>query len=58
MICKRCSIELAPQKVQLEYLGHKVEDALLVCPSCGNVYIPEDVVTGKIQKLEKQLEDK
>jgi hypothetical protein len=44
--------------VQLEYLGHKVEDTLPVCPSCGNVYIPEDIVTKKIQKLEKQLEDK
>jgi uncharacterized OB-fold protein len=58
MICKRCHAELKLQPVQFEYLGHTVSDNLPVCPSCGNVYVPEDVVTGKIQKLEKQLEDK
>ena len=58
MVCAKCNKELIPSKVNLDYLGHQVSQEFLVCPICGNLFIPEDVVTDKMQKLEDQLEDK
>jgi len=58
LICNKCKVELAPKSVRLEYLGHSVANDFLACPECGVVYIPEDVVSGKMQKLEMTLEDK
>jgi len=58
MMCARCDVELTPKKVNLDYLGHRITQEFLVCPVCGNLFIPEDIVTDKMQKLEAQLEDK
>jgi len=58
MICARCNVELKPTKVNLDYLGHRVTEEFLVCPVCGNLFIPEDLVSGKMLKVEAQLEDK
>ena len=58
MICARCNIELKPAKVNLDYLGHRITQEFLVCPECGNLFIPEDIVLDKMQKVEAQLEDK
>ncbi|MCL1896474.1 MAG: hypothetical protein FWG03_08010 [Clostridiales bacterium] len=58
MICLKCDKELVPKKVNLDYLGHRVTQEFLACPVCGNLFIPEDVVAGKMQKVEAQLEDK
>ncbi|MCL1895489.1 MAG: hypothetical protein FWG03_02980 [Clostridiales bacterium] len=58
MICLKCDKELVPKKVNLDYLGHRVTHEFLVCPDCGNLFIPEDVVLDKMQKVEARLEDK
>ena len=58
MICMKCEKELIPSKVNLDYLGHRITHEFPVCPVCGNLYIPEDIVSEKIQKIESQLEDK
>lgn len=58
MICVRCDRELEPSKVNLNYLGHQVTQEFLVCPVCGNLFIPEDIVSDKMQKVEEELEDK
>ena len=57
-ICARCDREMEEADVTLTYLGHKVSARLPVCPQCGQVYISEEVVTGKIQRVERELEDK
>ena len=58
MICVGCDKELELSKVGLNYLGHRVTQELPVCPVCGNLFIPEDIVVNKIQKVESELEDK
>jgi len=58
MICVKCNVELVPKKINLDYLGHRVVHEFLVCPECGNLLIPEDVVNEKMLRLETQLEDK
>lgn len=58
MICVKCDRELEASKVNLEYLGHRITQEFLVCPSCGNLFIPEDIVKDKMQKVEIELEDK
>ena len=58
MICLKCNQELEPSKVNLEYLNHRVTQEFLCCPACGNLFIPEDVVINKMQKIERALEDK
>ena len=58
MICLKCNVELAPSKVNLDYLGNRVVHEFLVCPKCGNLYIPENIVNDKMLKLESKLEDK
>jgi uncharacterized protein with PIN domain len=58
MICIKCNEELIPQKVNMEYLEHRVSETFLVCPKCGNLFIPEDVAQDRMKQLEEMLEDK
>jgi hypothetical protein len=58
MICRRCKEALVSQKVNFEYLGHRVSETLLVCPKCKELFIPEDMVRDKMRALEETLEDK
>jgi len=58
MICLKCNRGLEPSKVNLEYINHRVTQDFLSCPECGNLFIPEDVVISKMQKIERALEDK
>ncbi len=58
IICLKCQKELAPAKTYLSYLGHSFSTNILKCPECGQVYIPEELVKGRIAEVEMQLEDK
>lgn len=49
---------MTPQKTYFNYLGHSFFTDILKCPDCGNVYIPEDLVKGRINQVEMELEDK
>ena len=53
--CKKCSQELVVQKKVFSYLGHTVAHEVPVCPM---VFIPEELVEGKMAEVEEQLEDK
>jgi len=56
--CAACGALLVPGKVMVSYLGSAYPVDLLKCPSCGLVYIPEELVLGKMAEVEKSLEDK
>ncbi len=56
--CARCDLPLAPAPVKLSYLGHSFTQDFPRCPGCGELFIPEEIVTGKIQPVEITLEDK
>ncbi len=56
--CNKCGIHLAVGKVTLEYLGNVFPVDLYRCPQCGLVFIPDGLATGRMQEVEKMLEDK
>ena len=58
MMCVQCGCEMLPGKATLSYLGSTFPVELLKCPTCDLVYIPEALATGKMDQVEKTLEDK
>lgn len=58
IMCYKCKKELEPQKTYFNYLDHSFFTDVLRCPDCGEVFIPEDLVKGRISEVEMQLEDK
>jgi hypothetical protein len=56
--CVPCDEELRPGTVTFEYMDSNFPVELLVCPGCGATFVPEDLATGKMQQVEKALEDK
>lgn len=58
IICTKCNIPLEQIETTLFYLDHTFKNPLPRCPKCGQVYISEDLVKGKVSEVEMTLEDK
>ncbi len=58
ILCDNCGVELEERKVLLRYLDFEFPADLPCCPQCGQVYISEDLVKGKVSQVEATLEDK
>lgn len=58
LICNKCNVELKPTQVDFEYLGNSFHAEMPRCPECGQVFIPEELVKGRISEVEMMLEDK
>ena len=58
IVCCKCNCELAPREITFQYMGHHINHMLLACPSCGQVFITEELVNGKVQEVEMLLEEK
>ena len=58
MKCCKCDVEMEMKKTTFVYLGNEMYHPILRCPKCGLAFIPEELATGKIATVEKQLEDK
>ena len=58
MICNLCSLELKPTNTNFSYLGHSFRAEAPRCPGCGQVFISEELVKGRIAEVEMILEDK
>lgn len=58
MICQKCNVALQPGRVTVEYMGSAFPVDLPRCPQCGQVFVPEELATGKMLEVEKALEDK
>ena len=58
LICNSCDLELKPANANFTYLGHSFRAEVPRCPGCGQVFIPEDLVRGRIAEVEAELEDK
>ena len=56
--CMKCKIKLHKGKAKFTYLDNGFPVELPVCPSCGFVYVPEELALGKVLSVEKALEDK
>jgi uncharacterized protein with PIN domain len=58
LICAKCNVPMQMEKVTLNYLNHQFKHDFPKCPKCGQVYISEDIVNGKMKEVEILLEDK
>ena len=58
LLCRKCLLVMEPAETYFEYLDHGFHTKLLRCPKCGEVYIPEDLVRGKMAEVEQNMEDK
>ena len=58
LMCDRCQVELAPADVHFRYLDHNFRHKVLRCPSCGQVYLTEELVNDRIRQVESTLEEK
>lgn len=56
--CVKCGIKVTLGKVTVSYLGTSFPVELYKCSKCGMVFIPEELATGKMEQVEKALEDK
>ena len=57
-VCSSCGQPLVKGKVDISYLGNSFPVELLKCPTCDMVFIPEELALGKMNEVEKALEDK
>jgi hypothetical protein len=58
LICCQCNKELEMIKTDFTYLGHSFFTEAPKCPECGQVFISEEMVKGRISEVEMQMEDK
>ena len=58
ILCVKCNQKLVKDRTNFKYLNHEMHADVLKCPSCGQVYISEEMVRNKIMKVETSLEDK
>jgi len=58
LVCAACNRPLETGKVVVTYMGNRFPVELPRCPSCGLVYVPEDLALGKMLDVEQALEDK
>ena len=58
LYCDLCDAALTQKKIHFTYLGHAFQTELPACPICGQVYINEELVKGRMARVEMELEDK
>lgn len=58
LICSRCRCPLESKRVDFEYVKHVFFADAPRCPQCGQVYLSEDLVLGRVAQVEMELEDK
>ena len=58
IICGKCNILLESGKIHMSYQKQTMSADLLRCPKCGQAYISEKLVKGKMFEVERALEDK
>ena len=58
LTCDRCNVVMEEREVQFGYLGKAFRHKVKRCPVCGQVYLPEDLVAGRMNEVETLMEDK
>lgn len=58
LICAKCKASLELKKVTFQYLKYEVYEDLPCCPVCGQVYLDEELVRGRMHDAEIEVEDK
>lgn len=58
MFCNKCRVPLTFGKTEFQYMGHSFSADVLRCPECGQVFIPEETVKGRMSEVEMVFESK
>lgn len=58
MFCGKCKVGLVIRKTDFQYMRFNFTHEVPVCPLCGQVYLSEELVNGKMKELEKNFEEK
>ena len=58
LICDSCQVEMEELEVQFEYLDKFSRHRVLRCPVCGQVFLPQELVEGRMKDVEKSMEEK
>ena len=58
LICGVCQVKLVEAKTSFAYMTHTFSAEVPRCPKCGQVYLSEELVNGRIAQVEMELEDK
>ena len=58
MICRRCRMVMEIARTDFSYLTYSFHAELPRCPGCGQVFVPEELVKGRMTQVETELEDK
>ena len=58
LICDKCQVEMTDSEVEFAYLNRTFRHKVLRCPQCGQVFIPEKLAAGRMNEVEKMLEEK
>jgi len=58
LICCKCGVALEERKTVFNYMGFTFSANLPGCPVCGQVFIPEEIVKGRMAAAEMELEEK
>lgn len=58
MIYRRCNVPMEKAKTGFSYLTFTFHTELLRCPVCRQVFVPEELVKGRMSRVEAELEDK
>ena len=58
LVCNKCDVGLTPAAATFRYLRSSFQHEVLRCPECGQVHLPEALVTGRMKEVELSLEEK
>ena len=58
LICAKCNEKLEKRKTVFQYMKNEFSEELLRCPKCGQVFLDEELVKGRMLQVETELEDK
>ena len=56
--CEKCGISLIDKEIEFKYLEVEFTATAPCCPQCGQVFLSEEIVLGKLSEIEQMLEDK
>lgn len=56
--CSKCKVALEEKEALFSYLERSFRHKVQRCPSCGQVYLPEELVKGRMRQVENVLEEK
>ena len=58
ILCNKCGVGLIEKEITFKYLEIDFGAEASCCPQCGQVYLSEEIATGKLAEIEMMLEDK